>query len=134
MITIDENQCSTYRATRGRMRLGALLKSSRLKRGLTLRDLERETGISNGYLSQLESDTIKQPSPRHLHRLSHALSLAYGELMGLAGYAMEQQVSAKSDYPSHPSFLGLEELNEADKRKIQAYIDDLRDARRVRGS
>jgi len=38
------------------------LKEWRLLRGLTLRDVEKKTGISNCYLSQLETGKTKKPS------------------------------------------------------------------------
>lgn len=41
---------------------GEYWKSLRMKKGLTLRQTEDATGISNGYLSQLENDKIKKPS------------------------------------------------------------------------
>lgn len=37
-------------------------KAQRLKLGLTLREVESMTGISNAYLSQLENGKIKKPS------------------------------------------------------------------------
>ena len=43
--------------------LGTYLKHARMTSGLTLRAVERETGISNGYLSQLESGRVRRPSP-----------------------------------------------------------------------
>lgn len=115
------------------MKLGRLLKSTRLASGKTLRDIEGVTGISNGYLSQLESDAVKQPSPNHLHKLAEVYRLDYGYLMELAGYMLPRQVGAVTGGQPQPFALsGLDELTEEDKRKIQTYIEDLRDARRVR--
>jgi transcriptional regulator with XRE-family HTH domain len=44
--------------------LGLYLKGARLKRNMTLRDVEAATGkeVSNAYLSQLESGKITKPS------------------------------------------------------------------------
>ncbi len=116
------------------MRIGQLLKSSRLAVGKTLREVERITGISNGYLSLLESDAVKQPSPKHLHKLADFYKLEYGHLMELAGYVPPRQVALVNKQGQMPSFRGLDDLTEEDKKKIQAYIEDLRDARRVRES
>jgi len=46
----------------------------------------RAAGISAAYLSKLEHDAVKRPSPPVLHRLSKALSVPYAELMRLSGY------------------------------------------------
>ena len=42
---------------------GEGLKMARELRKLSLREVEEATGISNAYLSQLENDKIKKPSP-----------------------------------------------------------------------
>ena len=116
------------------MKIGQLLKSSRLALGKTLREVESDTGISNGYLSLLESDAIKQPSPNHLHKLADFYHIGYARLMELAGYVPPRQVALVNNQSLKPPFQGLDELTEVDKKKIQAYIEDLRVARRVRGS
>lgn len=66
--------------------LGQFLKQAREDRGFTLRGVELETDISNSYLSQMESDKIKQPSPVSLYKLSTTYGVAYADLMALAGY------------------------------------------------
>lgn len=50
--------------------LGELLRSCRKTMGLTLRQVEESTGISNAYMSQLENDKIKKPSANFLYKLS----------------------------------------------------------------
>lgn len=66
--------------------LGKYLQAAREKKGLTLRAVERATGISNPYLSQLESGKIKQPSPIMLHKLSELYEVPYSDVLELAGY------------------------------------------------
>jgi transcriptional regulator with XRE-family HTH domain len=46
----------------------------------------RAAGISAAYLSKLENDAVKKPSPPVLHQLSEALTVPYAELMRLSGY------------------------------------------------
>ncbi len=97
---------------------------------MTLREVERTTGISNGYLSQLESDRVQQPSPRHLYTLAGTLKLDYVGLMRLVGYATTtDQLAAKSRAAELP---GLDELAKEDRQKVIAYIQDLRNARLAR--
>ena len=65
---------------------GSLLKQAREVRELSLSDAARAAGISAAYLSKLESDAVKKPSPHVLHQLSDALGVPYAELMRLSGY------------------------------------------------
>ena len=66
--------------------IGSVLKQARDVRELSGVDAARAAGISPAYLSKLESDAVKRPSPLVLHQLSEALGLPYAELMRLCGY------------------------------------------------
>jgi len=66
--------------------LGIGLKSAREARNLSLRQVEEATGISNAYLSQLENDKVKKPSPHFLHKLASLYDVPYDLLMEYAGY------------------------------------------------
>ncbi|MHB8460182.1 MAG: helix-turn-helix domain-containing protein [Candidatus Limnocylindrales bacterium] len=65
---------------------GAVLRQSRELRELSAIDTARAAGISAAYLSKLENDAVKRPSPHVLHQLSEALGLPYADLMRLSGY------------------------------------------------
>src|SRR6478672_12053034 len=67
---------------------GAVLRRAREVRELSAGDAARAAGISGAYLSKLESDAVKRPSPHVLHRLSEALDVPYAELMRLTGYVV----------------------------------------------
>ncbi len=66
--------------------LGAVLKRAREVRVLSAVDTARAAGISAAYLSKLENDAVKKPSPHVLLQLSEALAVPYAELMRLSGY------------------------------------------------
>ena len=66
--------------------LGNVLRQAREVRELTAFDAARAAGISAAYLSKLENDAVKKPSPPVLHQLSEALMVPYAELMRLSGY------------------------------------------------
>jgi HTH-type transcriptional regulator, competence development regulator len=68
--------------------IGAVLKLARELRALSAVEAARAAGISAAYLSRLENDAVKRPSPPVLHRLSEALAVPYAELMRLCGYAV----------------------------------------------
>lgn len=63
---------------------GTMLKQLRKERRLTLNQLSDQTGISQPYLSQIESDK-KNPSPVYLHKLSEVLEVPYSTLIKLNG-------------------------------------------------
>jgi transcriptional regulator with XRE-family HTH domain len=67
-------------------KLGTFLAKSRASVGKSLRAIERETGISNAYLSQLETGKIKAPAPQNLYLLADAYDVPYELLMELAGH------------------------------------------------
>lgn len=76
--------------------LGGYLAAVRSARNLSLRQVEELTGkeVSNAYLSQLENDKVKQPSPNILHALSATYDIDYIGLMERAGYLKPPPVSA----------------------------------------
>jgi transcriptional regulator with XRE-family HTH domain len=72
--------------------IGTTLKQARGVRGLSVVDAARAATISPAYLSRLEGDLVKKPSPHVLHQLSEALQVPYSGLMRLSGYRV----------PGHP--------------------------------
>lgn len=50
--------------------IGEKFRTIREAKGLTLREVEEATGISNAYLSQLETGKIKRPSYKVIKQLS----------------------------------------------------------------
>jgi HTH-type transcriptional regulator, competence development regulator len=66
--------------------IGGVIRQARAIRGISAIDAARAADISPAYLSKLERDAVKRPSPHVLHRLSDALAVPYPELMRLSGY------------------------------------------------
>jgi HTH-type transcriptional regulator, competence development regulator len=54
---------------------GAMLEMARKMKGLTLRALEQETGISNGLLSQMETGHVKELSFAKVVKVARALDI-----------------------------------------------------------
>ena len=65
---------------------GVYFKALREAKRLTLREVEKQTEVSNAYLSQLESGKIKQPSPTTLYKLAELYGVKYEILMEKVGY------------------------------------------------
>lgn len=106
--------------------LGTFLRSARERKGLSLRGVEKQTGVSNAYLSQIESGKINQPSPNILYKLSEIYQVSYDELLKLAGHPT-------SDSPSHEeadSFLArLGPVTEDEQDALMEYLEFLRSRR-----
>lgn len=66
--------------------IGLVLRQAREVRELSIGEAARSAGISAAYLSKLEGDAVRKPSPHVLHQLSEALAVPYAELMRLSGY------------------------------------------------
>lgn len=66
------------------MRLGEWLRAARKQKGLKLVDLAKETGLSHGYLSQIENGVKTGPSDEVLEALARSLGLDAGQLRSLA--------------------------------------------------
>jgi len=73
---------------------GQYLKYLRDKRHMSLRDVERESGVSNAYLAQLEKGDRSPPSPDILKKLAVAYNVTVRELLERAGYLEEPEVTA----------------------------------------
>jgi transcriptional regulator with XRE-family HTH domain len=65
--------------------LGSYIRTFRTKRGINARDLARQLGISNSYLSDIEYDR-RRPAPHLLEKIADALGLPRDDLMARAGY------------------------------------------------
>lgn len=111
----------------GATSLGAELRSIREAHGLTIRAVERKTGISNAYLSQLETGKIEKPSPQYLYRLAEAYGVPYEALMEKVGYIIKHG----PERPSGQTLLGaalaqMEDLTPEEERELIRYLAFLR--------
>lgn len=106
--------------------LGDELRSIRETRGLTLRAVEKLTGISNAYLSQLETGKIEKPSPNYLHKLAEAYNIPYDLLMEKAGY-----ISRSEERPRQQNLMGAalataEDITSEEAAELMKYLAFLR--------
>lgn len=76
---------------------GKYIKYLRTANNLKQREVEKLCGVSNSYLSQLESGQRGIPSPDILKKLAPALKISYEELLVAAGYL------PSATLPSQPS-------------------------------
>jgi transcriptional regulator with XRE-family HTH domain len=112
---------------------GAVLKRAREVRELSAGDAARAAGISAAYLSKLESDAVKRPSPHVLHALSEALSLPYADLMRLSGYRVPGDVDGGTVVPAQTVGLALfSDLTDDEREELLEYLAWYRARRRSR--
>ncbi len=76
---------------------GQFLRSLRERRHLSLRDVERESGVSNAYIAQLEKGDRPPPRPDMLKKLAKAYNVTVRELLLRAGYLDEPEVTATEE-------------------------------------
>lgn len=107
---------------------GALLRQAREVRELSAVDAARAAGISAAYLSKLEADAVRKPSPHVLVQLSEALALPYAELMRLSGYRVPGETNGTSS-PSVTEAL-FASLSDDERDELLEYLAWYRTRRR----
>ena len=109
------------------MQLGTYLKQARENASLTLRKVEKQAGISNSYLSQIENNKIKNPSPKLLFSLAELYHVEYDFLLELAGYPT---LSKKEKTPYYRRGSILNDISEDEEKELADYLRFLRSKRR----
>ena len=109
--------------------LGEYLRMVRNQHRLSLRDVQRvarrnELGasLSSGYLSVLERDGIKEPSPKVLYALAAVYEVDYIDLMKRAGY-IPPGPRLTGSREGISTFMGASRLDPEQRRRIQCLID-----------
>lgn len=114
---------------------GAYLKSLRDAAGLTLRDVEEQTGgvVKNSYLSQIEKGLINRPSPGILFELAQVLRVSYRALLVYAGHRVpEDQVSPDQRAIADLPLSAFAELDADDRQALIDYAAFLRQRKKGR--
>jgi transcriptional regulator with XRE-family HTH domain len=112
--------------------LGSALKRARRERELSLRDVERRTGIKSGHLSQIETGTIARPDMAILWDLAEVYAVDFDRLLALAGLAPGGESSGRARQRMTVALRALEGLSPEEQAATLAFMADLR-ARRDRG-
>ena len=107
--------------------LGVVLADLRKAKGLSLREVQEATNgaVSNAYLSQLEHQKIKKPSPNVLHSLADVYGVPYEALMEKAGYLLPD--TAKRDGPRRRlAAFAIDDLTAEEEEELLKYLAFLR--------
>lgn len=83
---------------------GQYIKDLRKRQRMSLRDVEKESGVSNAYIAQLEKGDRPAPSADILKKLARAYNVTVRELLMKAGYLDEPEVTATEEERIHAAF------------------------------
>lgn len=104
--------------------LGTYLKALRDNQELSLRDVQSKTGISNAFLSQLESGKIKNPNPVMLYKLATLYRVPYESLMERAGYPVPTPDTSTKD--ADKVFHRFGDITREEEEQLLDYLGFLR--------
>jgi len=97
-------------------------------RALSAVEAARAAGISAAYLSKLENDAVKKPSPPVLLQLSEALAVPYAELMRLTGYRLPDEGGANPVASANAALFA--DVTDEERDELVEYLAWFRSRRR----
>ena len=106
--------------------LGETLRAARAAAGLSLRDVERRTGVRSAHLSQIETGTIARPEMAILWELAATYGVDFGHLLALAGYAGGEDMSARQRQRMTVALRAMSELSPADQAEALDFMAQLK--------
>ncbi len=106
--------------------LGETLKAARMAAQLSLRDVERRTGVRSGHLSQIETNTIARPEMAILWELAATYDVDFGRLLALAGYGGGEDLSARQRQRMTVALRAMSELSPADQAEALRFMAELK--------
>lgn len=119
-----------------KLTLGQFLASIRNDRELSQRDVEKATNkvVSNAYLSQIETDQIKRPSPNILHALAELYAVSYEDLMERAGFVVptRSRRNAQQRHGRVATFAG-HNLTDEEEAELVQFLGYLRSRKKPGG-
>jgi HTH-type transcriptional regulator, competence development regulator len=107
--------------------IGVVLADLRKAKGLTLREVQEATGgaVSNAYLSQLERQKIKKPSPNVLRSLAEVYGVPHETLMEKAGYLLPD-TGGRGGRRRRLAVFAIDDLTAEEEDELLKYLAFLR--------
>lgn len=106
---------------------GAYLRKIRKEKGLTLRNIEDQSGVSNAYLSQLENGKRGIPSPTILKKINGPLGIPYDELMEKAGHISPEMKSELHEETIN-TIRNSDDLNKVLSKAAELFLKEITDS------
>lgn len=131
MLDILSNSC-IFVQKKNMSSLGATLKDARKNVGLTLRQVEEMTDISNAYLSQLENEKIKNPSVNILSKLSSLYKVSLKTLLSNAKMIDKNEAQQEEINLSFAQKIAFraEDLSEDERNDVLKYLEFIKSRKR----
>jgi transcriptional regulator with XRE-family HTH domain len=104
--------------------LGQRLRDLRQANKRTLRDIEADSGLNSGYLSQLEQGKVSQPTPAVLQKVAVGYGVPFPVVMTWAGY-IEGDADLSPNQARALSYLG-DNPSDEEVSALKAVLDLLR--------
>ncbi|SRR5258707_9330934 len=108
--------------------LGQKLADARGKRGWSLREVERRTGIQNAHLSQIETGGIERPAPNVLWALAEVYELDLQELLRMAGH-VEAAATASPGSVVGAAMRAMGELAPDEQQQVLEFMREIQKGR-----
>lgn len=105
--------------------LGDILRRARQHQGLSLRQVEQRTGVSNAHLSQIERGAIRRPDPAILMNLAELYGLNYELVAEWSGY-LEPEGPRGSSALAGMALRLFVELDPVAQSQALEYLEKLR--------
>ncbi|MFZ1923568.1 MAG: helix-turn-helix transcriptional regulator [Xanthobacteraceae bacterium] len=118
-----------------KLTLGQYLASIREDRGLSQREVEKATNkvVSNAYLSQIENDQIKRPSPNILHALAELYDISYENLMERAGFVVPTRSRTNEQRHGRVATFADHNLTQEEEAELVQFLGYLRSRKKPGG-
>lgn len=110
--------------------LGQRLRELRSAAGLSLRDVERRSGLQSGYLSQLERGKIAHPGPTVLRSIAAGYGVRYEDVLSWTGYAPAGDTPSPRQAVAMSAIAALGEPSEEELETLTAIVNLLQTKRR----
>jgi transcriptional regulator with XRE-family HTH domain len=109
--------------------LGRTLAAARVRCGLSLRAVERRTGIRSGHLSQIETDHIAKPEMAMLWDLAALYGLDFESLLELSGQSGGRETSERERRRMTVALRAMRDLSPAEQTEALRFMAELKGRR-----
>lgn len=91
--------------------------------------LDKQSAVSRGYLSSLESDKYLHPSPFKLKALAHVYKIPYELLLNKAGYWDKTNKNIKEDATFTLMLKEVQDMTPGERESVLEYIEFVKSRR-----